>query len=534
VALSYETLPGDIDRLIADDHAVANRLFEHLEDGRGDRRLLADQVSYGRALHADAEEEVLYPAMVEAGQPAKVQEGRDEHQQAKEMLVLLDHTSPGTKDFEESLVKLIASVRRHMDKEEREFLPALRRAVGAEEMGRLGERFIAAKGTAPSRAHRQSRGSRVVRRLGQAGSAALDKVRDKASGRSNMLATDASGLLDPQAQRLLDTFSMLEPLPYENLTSEQARQQPTLADAVLKLRKRNGRAGQPERVGAVEDVTLPGPGGDLPARVYKPVEAGNAPLPVVLWIHGGGWVLHTNDTYDASCRALVNRTGAIVVSPEYRKAPEHVFPAAHDDVLATCRWVRANAARLGVDASRIAIGGEGVGGNMAAATCLQLNQSAEPPPVAQVLVYPLTTMEQFGDSMTNAAEAKPLNRPRLSWLTMHAFRGTPASLKDPRVNLLSLSVDQLRGLPPTLVITVDRDVLQSQGGEFARRLREAGVPTATIRYGGVMHDFFGAAAVLEKAAHAQQEVAQHLRLAFDPASAAQLHDVTAPGHRVIG
>jgi acetyl esterase len=259
VALSYETLPGDIDRLIADDHAVANRLFEHVEDGRGDRRLLADQVSYGRALHADAEEEVLYPAMVEAGQSAKVQEGRDEHQQAKEMLVVLNHARPGTKDFEQSLIKLIASVRRHINKEENEFLPELRRAVGAEEMGRLGERFIAAKGAAPSRAHRKSQRSRIARRLGQAGSGVLDKVRDKASGSSNMLATDASGLLDPQAQQLLDTFSMLEPLPYEILTPEQARQQPTLADAVLKLRKRHGRAAQPERVGAVEDVTLPGP-----------------------------------------------------------------------------------------------------------------------------------------------------------------------------------------------------------------------------------------------------------------------------------
>jgi acetyl esterase len=277
-----------------------------------------------------------------------------------------------------------------------------------------------------------------------------------------------------------------------------------------------------------------GPGGDLTARVYKPVGADGAPLPVVLWIHGGGWVLHTNDTYDASCRALVDRTGAIDVSPEYRKAPEHVFPAAHDDVLATYRWVRTNADRLRVDPFRIAIGGEGVGGNMAAATCLQLNQAGEPLPVAQVLAYPLTTTEQFGDSMTDAAEAKPLNRPQLSWLTMHAFRGIPASLKDPRVNLLSLSVDQLRGLPPTLVITVNRDVLQSQGGEFARRLREAGVPAVTIRYGGVMHDFFGTAAVLDKAAHAQQEVAQHLCLAFDPASAAQLNDMTALEHRVIG
>ena len=106
-----------------------------------------------------------------------------------------------------------------------------------------------------------------------------------------------------------------------------------------------------------------------------------------MWIHGSGLVLHTNDTYDASCRALVNKTESVLLWPEYRKAPEHVFPAAHDDVLATYRWARANASQLGVDPSRFAVGGEGVGGNMAAATCLQLKQAGDPLPIVQVRVY---------------------------------------------------------------------------------------------------------------------------------------------------
>jgi acetyl esterase/lipase len=231
-------------------------------------------------------------------------------------------------------------------------------------------------------------------------------------------------------------------------------------------------------------------------------------------VHGGGWVLFTVDTYDASCRGLVNKTGAIVVSPEYRRAPEHVFPAAHDDVIATYRWLRAHAAEIGGDPARIAIGGESVGGNMAAATCWQLALTGEDLPVAQVLVYPLTTGEQFGESMDDAADARPLNRPLLSWMAMHAFEGVSDAARDPRIDLLSIPTAQLAGLPPALVITDERDVLRTQGEEFARHLADAGVPTTLSRYDGVMHEFFGAAAVLDKAREAQYEAAGHLCRAF--------------------
>ena len=207
----------------------------------------------------------------------------------------------------------------------------------------------------------------------------VDKVRDKASGRQKHLATDPSGLLDSQAQRILATFAALQPQPQplEILKPEQARRQPTLVDAIMAILREDGRSTEPEAVGSVEDLTIPGPGGDLPVRVYRPAGAGDqGPLPVVMWIHGGGWVLYTVDTYDASCPGLVNKTGAIVASPEYRRAPEHVFPASHDDVLATYRWLRENAGQLGGDPDRIGIGGESVGANMAAATCLQLKQAA--------------------------------------------------------------------------------------------------------------------------------------------------------------
>jgi acetyl esterase/lipase len=177
--------------------------------------------------------------------------------------------------------------------------------------------------------------------------------------------------------------------------------------------------------------------------------------------------------------------------------------------------MRDNAEGLGGDADRLAIGGESVGGTMAAATALQLKQAGEPLPVAQVLVYPLTTAEQFGESMEDAADARPLNRPQLSWMAMHAFHGVPDAATDSRVDLLSVPAEQLAGLPPALVITDERDVLRSQGEEFART-SSAGVQVTATRYDGVMHEFFGAAAVLDKAEEAQRQAAQFLRKYIAP------------------
>ncbi len=514
MSLSYETGPGDVDHLIADDHAVVERQFQHLEAGRGDRRVLANQVVFELSLHADAEERIVYPAMAEAGEDP--QHRIDVHQGMKELLVILNDNEPGDPEFEDALARLIAEVRHHVAEEEGTFLPRFRQLVGPVKMRQLGRQFLAAKRSAPTYAHPNAPSGKLGHLIADPLAALTDRIRDRLSGRQIMLATDPSGVLDPQAQRILDTFSALVPLPFETLEPDQARKQPTPVDAVRRILSEDGRFTGPEPVGDVRNITIPGPDGhDLPIRIYHPTGSmSGEPLPVILWVHGGGWVLFTVDTYDASCRGLVNKTGAIVVSPEYRRAPEHVFPAAHDDVLATYRWIGECAAEFGGDASRIAIGGESVGGNMAAATSWQLARAGARVPVAQVLVYPLTTGEQFGESMDDAADARPLNRPLLSWMAMHAFEGVPEGVKDLRVDLLSIPAVQLAGLPPTLVITDERDILRSQGEEFARHLDEAGVPTTLSRYDGVMHEFFGAAAVLDKAELAQQEAASHLRRMF--------------------
>ncbi|MGQ0843083.1 MAG: alpha/beta hydrolase fold domain-containing protein [Sporichthyaceae bacterium] len=511
--LQHAILPGDIDQMMADDHAVLERRFQHLEAGRGNRRTQADQLVFDMSLHADAKERVLYPALAEAGFDDAADAGRTEDLQAKNLLLSLTDHQPGDDLFERSLAELIAAVRDQSTQEEQHLLPRLREKVGAPSMGELGERFIAAKRAAPSRPHPMGPSSEGGHMVTDPIVKLLDRLRDRASGRSRHLATDASGSLDPQAQRLLDAFAELEPLPPEILEPAAARRQPTLADAVERVLLADGRPVEREPVAGVADVRIAGPGGELTMRIYTPAEdrvRGTGPMPILYWIHGGGWVLFDVDTYDASCRGLANKIGAIVVSPAYRKAPEHVFPAAHDDVLAGWNWLRQNAESLGGHVDRLAIGGESVGGTMAAATCWSLHVAGDPLPTSQVLVYPLTTGEPFGESMADAADARPLNRPLLSWMAMHAFKGVPNAALDPRVNLLSIPQQQLASMPPTLILTDDRDVLRDQGEEFGRNLYEAGVPVSVRRFEGMMHEFFGAAAVLDAAELAQQEAAQHV------------------------
>ncbi|CCG02968.1 alpha/beta hydrolase fold domain-containing protein [Blastococcus saxobsidens] len=516
--LKYPTQPGDIDHLIADDHAIVERQFQHLEAGRGNRRVLVDQVVAELSMHAFAEETVLYPIWPEIGMTDEHDDAEHEHQEIKELLVTLGRTEPEETEFEETLSKLIGLVRHHVEDEESDELPEFRSKAGAERMAQLGKEFLTAKRRAPTRPHPNAPSEGLAEKVAGAVAKPLDMARDVASGKQKELATDPSGLLDPQAQELLDAFSSLGPLPYEVLTPAEARKQPGPKQAVEKVMKERGIEG-PEPVGSVDDLMIPdGAGGEQRLRVYKPAGTWPGALPIIMWIHGGGWVLFDiDDHYDASCRGLCNKTGAIVVSPDYRRAPEAVFPASHDDVLTAWTWVRENAAQIGGDPARMAIGGESVGGNMAPATALTLAVNAQPLPLAQVCVYPLTTGEQFGESMEDAADARPLNRALLSWMAMHAFEGKPEAAKDPRIALLDWTPEQLAAMPPTLVITDERDPLRSQGEEFARKLEAAGVPTASTRYDGVSHEFFGAAAVLDKAEQAQQEAAQHFRRAFGTA-----------------
>lgn len=514
MALNYPTQPGDIDHLIADDHTVVDRLFQHLEAGRGDRRVLTDQIIFELSMHTVAEEVVMYPLWRKLGMDEFDDDAREEHGDMKELLATLGKTDPGEDEFEKALSELIAVTRHHVEDEEQEEMPAFRAKVGADKMADLGKKFLAAKRQAPSASHPHAPDEGRIERVVGALAKPVDAAKAAVTGKNKHLATDASGLLDPQAQAILDAYSELTPRPSEILQPDEARKQPALGDGLKKVMKDRGIE-YPEPVGSVEDLKIPdAAGGEQVLRVFTPVRTGEGPLPVILWIHGGGWVLFDEDSYDSSCRGLANKTGAIVVSPHYRLAPEHVFPAAHDDVLTAWRWTAANAAQLGGDPARMAIGGESAGGTMAAATTLQLAQARDPLPVAQVCVYPLTTAEPYGESMASEADARPLRLPLLSWMAMYAFEGVPEAATDPRIDLLNWPRESLALMPPTLVVTCERDILRDQGQKFAANLEAAGVPTTASYYEGVMHEFFGAAPALGKAERAQRETAEHLNAAF--------------------
>ncbi len=318
---------------------------------------------------------------------------------------------------------------------------------------------------------------------------------------------------DAQMQAVLDQLATLGAKPLETLTPEQARAQASPADAVKAVLEAQDKATTPEPVAKVEDSSFPGPAGAVPIRIYTP--EGSGPMPVILYIHGGGWVIANLDTYDSSPRALANAAKAIVVSTHYRQGPENKFPAAHEDTLAAYKWLLANAARLGGDAKQIAVVGESAGGNLAANIAIAARDQKLQAPVAQVLVYPIANNDMNSPSYIENATAKPLSKPAMEWFVEHAFNA-PTETADPRIALAKRT--DLTGLPPATIILAQIDPLRSDGEAYADALRKAGVPATLQQYDGVTHEFFGMAAVVDKAKQAQQFVGEKLRAAFATAS----------------
>ena len=228
-------------------------------------------------------------------------------------------------------------------------------------------------------------------------------------------------------------------------------------------------------------------------------------------MHGGGWVIADRDVYDASPRAIANAAGAVVVSTHYRLAPEHPFPASHEDTFAAYVWVRQNTDSFRGDPRHIAVVGESAGGNMAAAICLTARQQEIPMPDHQVLIYPVTSADMQTPSFVQNAHARPLNQAMFSWFGGHAF-GNPNDTQDPRIDLLNAD---LRGLPPATIITAEIDPLRSGGEMFADKLHAAGVSVKYRCYDGVTHEFFGMGAVLEESRNATKLIADRLKDAFN-------------------
>ena len=313
---------------------------------------------------------------------------------------------------------------------------------------------------------------------------------------------------EPQMKAVLDQLKALGPKPLETLTAAEARKQPTPADAVMTLLKKQGKSTAPQPVGKVEDRSIAGATGQMPARLYWPAGAG--PFPVLVYYHGGGWVIANKDVYDATPRALVNMANCLVVSVDYRQGPEHKFPAAHDDAWAAYEWVVKNAASINGDPKRIAVGGESAGGNLAVATAMAARDKKMPMPVYQMVVYPIAGYDMNTASYQENAAAAPLSKPAMAWFFKNYLRSA-ADGKDPRINLVGAD---LKGLPPATVITDQIDPLRSEGAMLADKLKAAGVAVDYRNYDGVAHEFFSMGAVVDKARQAEQQAADGLKKAF--------------------
>jgi acetyl esterase len=307
--------------------------------------------------------------------------------------------------------------------------------------------------------------------------------------------------LDPQARMLIEQMAGMGLRPFDEQSVAEARESIMALAAV---------AGPVEPVALVADRRLPGPAGEIPVRIYTP--AGRGPFPVLVYLHGGGWVIGNLDTHDGLCRLLANGAVCIVVSVDYRLAPEHPFPAAAEDAYAATRWIAEHAATIGGDARRIAVGGDSAGGNLSAVVCLMARDRGGPRLVHQLLVYPVTDVPGVTASYRENGEGYFLTGAMMRWFWRH-YTGADAPRDDPY--LCPLRAADLRGLPRALVITAEFDPLRDEGEAYAARLRAAGVPVALSRYPGMIHGFFGMTGLLDRARDAVGEATAALRAGFD-------------------
>ena len=307
--------------------------------------------------------------------------------------------------------------------------------------------------------------------------------------------------LDPQAQAVLDNMPGGALPDLSNIAVEVMRQGFSAM----------GDEAEPEAVAKVENRDIPGAAGSIGVRIYHPATPSEQELPALVYFHGGGFVLCDLDTHDGACRALANGAGCVVVSVDYRLAPEAPFPAAPEDCLAATRWVTDNAASLGADPARIAVGGDSAGGNLAAVVSMMARDQGGPSIVHQLLIYPVTDCSFDTPSYSDNAEGYFLTRDMMQWFWGHYLE----SDRDAENPLASpLRAADLAGLPPATVITAEFDPLRDEGEAYATRLSDAGVPTEMTRYDGMFHGFFAMGAAIDRANDAVAQASKALRRSF--------------------
>jgi acetyl esterase len=306
--------------------------------------------------------------------------------------------------------------------------------------------------------------------------------------------------LDPQAQKAVDALAALNLKPFKDSTPAEARES---------MRSRTAALGPFEEVAAVTDHRVPVAGGEITVRVYKP--AGMGPHPVLVFYHGGGWVIGDLYTHDGICRAIVNAAGCAVASVDYRLAPEFKYPVPVEDSYAGLLWVVANATRLGLDPARIAVGGDSAGGNLAAVMSLLARDRRGPRLLLQILVYPVTNYDFGTASYRENATGFVLTTDDMRWFWRHYLSREEQGREPLASPILAKS---LADLPPALVITAGCDPLRDEGEAYAARLRDAGVAVTLTQYPGMFHGFLRMTRILDQSRVLLDEIAGALKKAL--------------------
>jgi acetyl esterase len=304
--------------------------------------------------------------------------------------------------------------------------------------------------------------------------------------------------LDPNAQSLID---MLGSAGFSGIEHQPIETGRALVGNIAAM------GGDPPPVAEVREIAVPGPAGEVSARLYRP--ASDSPLPVFVWLHGGGWVYGNVDLNDTFCRTVANTVEAVVLNVDYRLAPEHPYPAPLDDVVAMVSWAQEHSSGVGGDPSRVAVGGESAGGNLAAAAALRLRDSGAPPLSLQVLVCPLLDSAMTSDSYQEHGEGKFMTTSLLTWAWQYYAKG---QLTEPYASPMHAA--DVSGLAPALIINAEYEPIHDDGAAYYRRLRDAGVPAEWINFDGMIHGFFEMATQFPQARDAWQAVMRALTTAF--------------------